>query len=142
MTTTVPICRGSSFIHIYTCVRKPLSSIITQALLGPSLDLSPGQTSPAEFAQLLASTDGWCSSSVRVKRSGASEDPIGAVAAKLRASVVERSAGAASLHAVSGGGGHVALLVKANDKRLKVDVKASDQGLVDTVVAELKGLAV
>ena len=67
---------------------------------------------------------------------------IGAVAARLRASVVERSAGAASLHAVSGGGGHVALLVKANDKRLKVDVKASDQGLVDTVVAELKGLAV
>ena len=106
------------------------------------MDLSPGQTSPAEFAQLLASTDGWCSSSVRVKRAGASEDPIGAVAAKLRASVVERSAGAASLHAVSGGGGHVALLVKANDKRLKVDVKASDQGLVDTVVAELKGLAV
>ena len=104
--------------------------------------MSPGQTSPAEFAQLLASTDGWCSSSVRVKRSGASEDPIGAVAARLRASVVERSAGAASLHAVSGGGGHVALLVKANDKRLKVDVKASDQGLVDTVVAELKGLAV
>ena len=61
---------------------------------------------------------------------------------RLRASVVERSAGAASLHAVAGGGGHVALLVKANDKRLKVDVKASDQGLVDTVVAELKGLAV
>ena len=113
-----------------------------QALLGPSLDLAPGQTSPSDFAQLLASTDGWCSSSVRVKRSGASDDPIGAVAAKLRASVVERSAGAASLHAVSGGGGHVALLVKANDKRLKVDVKASDQGLVDTVVAELKGLAV
>ena len=109
--------------------------------MGPSLDLSPGQTSPAEFAQLLASMDGWCSSSVRVKRSGASDDPIGAVAARLRASVVERSAGAASLHAVSGGG-HVALLVKANDKRLKVDVKASDQGLVDTVVAELKGLAV
>ena len=43
---------------------------------------------------------------------------------------------------MAGGGGHVALLVKANDKRLKVDVKASDQGLVDTVVAELKGLAV
>ena len=110
--------------------------------MGPSLDLSPGKTSPSEFAQLLAATDGWCSSSVRVKRSGASEDPIGAVAARLRASVVERSAGAASLHAVSASGGHVALLVKANDKRLKVDVKASDQGLVDTVVAELKGLAV
>ena len=143
MTTTVPICRGSFFIHIYPCVRKPLSlSFNAQALLGPSLGLSPGQTSPAEFAQLLAATDGWCAASVRVKRSGASEDPIGAVAAKLRASVVERSAGAASLHAVSSGGGHVALLVKANDKRLKVDVKASDQGLVDTVVAELKGLAV
>ena len=142
MTTTVPICRGSFVIHIYTCVRKPLSFHITQALLGPSLDLSPGQTSPSDFAQLLAATDGWCSTSVRVKRSGASDDPIGAVAARLRASVVERSAGAASLHAVAGGGGHVALLVKANDKRLKVDVKASDQGLVDTVVAELKGLAV
>ena len=37
------------------------------------------------------------------------------------APVVERPAGAASLHAVAGGGGHVALLVKANDKRLKVD---------------------
>ena len=109
-------------------MRKPLSFHITQALLGPSLDLSPGQTSPSDFAQLLAATDGWCASSVRVKRSGASDDPIGAVAA--------------SLHAVAGGGGHVALLVKANDKRLKVDVKASDQGLVDTVVAELKGLAV
>ena len=83
-------------------MRKPLSFHITQALLGPSLDLSPGQTSPSEFAQLLASTDGWCSASVRIKRSGASEDPIGAVAAKLRASVVERSAGAASLHAVAG----------------------------------------
>ena len=122
-------------------MRKPLSSIITQALLGPSLDLAPGQTFPSDFAQLLASTDGWCSASVRVKRSGASDDPIGAVASKLRASVVERSAGAASLHAVAGGG-HVALLVKANDKRLKVDVKASDQGLVDAAVAELKGLAV
>ena len=77
-----------------------------------------------------------------MKRSGASEDAIGAVASKLSASVVERSAGAASLHAVSSSGGHVALLVKANGKRLKVDVKASDQGLVDTVVAELKGLAV
>ena len=131
-----------SYTHIYVLGRNPSHLIHTQALLGPSLDLSPGQTSPAEFAQLLAATDGWCSSSVRVKRTGASEDPIGAVAAKLRASVVERSAGAASLHAVSGGGGHVALLVKANDKRLKVDVKASDQGLVDTVVAELKGLAV
>jgi len=123
-------------------VRKPLSSIITQALLGPSLDLAPGQTFPSDFAQLLASTDGWCSASVRVKRSGASDDPIGAVASKLRASVVERSAGAASLHAVSSSGGHVALLVKANDKRLKVDVKASDQGLVDAAVAELKGLVV
>ena len=130
-----------SYTHIYVLGRNPSHLIHTQALLGPSLDLSPGQTSPAEFAQLLAATDGWCASSVRVKRSGASEDPIGAVAAKLRASVVERSAGAASLHAVAGGG-HVALLVKANDKRLKVDVKASDQGLVDTVVAELKGLAV
>ena len=50
-----------------------------------------------------------------------------------------RSAGAASLHAVAGGGGHVALLVKANDKRLKVDVKASDQGLVDTVAASWAG---
>ena len=129
------------YTHIYVLRRNPSHIIHTQALLGPSLDLSPGQTSPAEFAQLLAATDGWCSSSVRVKRSGASEDPIGAVAAKLRASVVERSAGAASLHAVAGGG-HVALLVKANDKRLKIDVKASDQGLVDTVVAELKGLAV
>ena len=143
MIITVPICRGFFLTCIYTFVcESPSHSHITQALLGPSLDLSPGQTSPAEFAQLLASTDGWCSASVRVKRSGASEDPIGAVAARLRASVVERSAGAASLHAVSGGGGHVALLVKANDKRLKVDVKASDQGLVDTVVAELKGLAV
>ena len=128
--------------HIYVLGRSPSHVIHTQALLGPSLDLAPGQTSPSEFAQLLASTDGWCAASVRVKRSGASEDPIGAVAARLRASVVERSAGAASLHAVAGGGGHVALLVKANDKRLKVDVKASDQGLVDTVVAELKGLAV
>ena len=142
MTSTVPICRGSCRIHIYTCVRKPLSFHITQALLGPSLDLSPGQTSPSDFAQLLAATDGWCSASVRVKRSGASDDPIGAVASKLRASVVERSAGAASLHAVSSSGGHVALLVKANDKRLKVDVKASDQGLVDAAVAELKGLVV
>ena len=130
------------YTHIYVLRRNPSHIIHTQALLGPSLDLAPGQTSPSEFAQLLASTDGWCASSVRVKRSGASDDPIGAVAAKLRASVVERSAGAASLHAVAGGGGHVALLVKANDKRLKVDVKASDQGLVDTVVAELKGLAV
>ena len=50
--------------------------------------------------------------------------------------------GSASLHAVTPSGGHVALLVKANDKRLKIDVKASDAALADLVVAELGGLAV
>jgi hypothetical protein len=97
--------------------------------------------SPADFARLLASTDGWHAASCRVKRKG-DGDAVEAVAARLNASVVERAAGSASLHAVTPSGGHVALLVKANDKRLKIEVKASDAALADLVVAELGGLAV
>merc|ERR1719160_1453869 len=75
-----PAPTGDVFDLLGTGDAPPAPAPPVDALLGPSLDLSPGQTSPSDFAQLLASTDGWCSSSVRVKRTGASEDAIGAVA--------------------------------------------------------------
>ena len=50
---------------------------------------------------------------------------MGAVAAFVNAHVVEQSSSSASMYATSMSGQHVALLVKAKDAKLKIDIKSA-----------------
>ena len=68
---------------------------------------------------------------------GASDDPIGALAQRAR--VCRRAAaGAASLHAWRAAAA-TSPARQGERQAVKVDVRRPDQGLVDVIVAELKG---
>ena len=66
---------------------------------------------------------------------------LAAVAKCLNATIVEQSAGSASMHAVSSAGGHVALLAKLKETKLKVDIKATDASLAALVAEDLPCLS-
>lgn len=98
--------------------------------------LKPTPISPEAFSGLLSSNT-WHSSSARVSLKKPSQDPMSAVAAFANAHIVEHSQTSASMYTTSMGGHHIALLVKAKEAKLKIDLKSTSAELGAAVAAEL-----